>query len=169
MGVTVYKYRKIISDFFDCSWCFFASMMVLYYIIVNFYFFLLCCIYSLDKKYGRLMKFFISVIFVHWLCISWVILEKYSFLCVTGGYKDLKIYADLALLSVEGDEQVGRVTNLHSATLGYSSVIYGDIHGENEMINAWKEVWKNLDKDTCLPGKLVAYRRSIISFFIMCF
>ena len=72
----------------------------------------------------------------------------------------------MALLSVEGDEQVGRVTNLHSATLGYSSVIYGDIHGENEMINAWKEVWENLDKDTFLSGKLVVYQRS---FFIMWF
>ena len=66
---------------------------------------------------------------------------------------------------MEGDEQVGRVTNLHSATLGYSSVIYGDIHGENEMINAWKEVWENLNKDTFLSGKLVVYQRSMISFF----
>lgn len=62
----------------------------------------------------------------------------------------------MALLSVEGDEQVGRVTNLHSATLGYSSVIYGDIQGENEMINAWNEVWEHLNKDKFLPGKLVS-------------
>ena len=76
---------------------------------------------------------------------------------IIGGTKDLKIYADLALLSVEGDEHVARVTNLHSATLGYSAVIYGDMHGEDEMIDTWKEVWKNLKKDEHLPEKLVAF------------
>lgn len=86
-----------------------------------------------------------------------VLFENLSILLLTGGSKDLKIYADLALLSVEGDEQVGRVTNLHTATLGYSSVIYGEIQGENEMINAWEDVWENLDKDTFLPGKLVLF------------
>lgn len=73
----------------------------------------------------------------------------------TGGIKDLKIYADLALLSVEGDEHVGRVTHLHSAAIGYSSMIFGDINGEVEMINTWKVVWQNLEKDQFLPKKLV--------------
>lgn len=63
----------------------------------------------------------------------------------------------MALLSVEGDEHVGRVTNLHSATLGYSAVIYGDMHGEDDMIDTWKVVWRNLKKDKHLPEKLVAF------------
>lgn len=61
----------------------------------------------------------------------------------------------MALLSVEGDEHVGRVTHLHSAAIGYSSVIFGDINGEVEMINTWREVWQNLEKDDSLPKKLV--------------
>lgn len=61
----------------------------------------------------------------------------------------------MALLSVEGDEHVGRVTHLHSAAIGYSSVIYGDMNGEVKMINTWKEVWQNLEKDDALPKKLV--------------
>lgn len=71
----------------------------------------------------------------------------------------MKIYADLALLSVEGDEHVGRVTNLHSAAIGYSSMIFGEISGEIEMINAWNEVWQNLEKDASLPGKLVTIQQ----------
>lgn len=67
----------------------------------------------------------------------------------------MKIYADLALLSVEGDEHVGRVTKLHSAAIGYSSVIFGDIRGEIKMIDVWREVWQNLEKDAFLPKKLV--------------
>ena len=63
----------------------------------------------------------------------------------------------MALLSVEGDEHVARVTNLHSATLGYSVVIYGDMIGEEDMIDGWKEVWKHLEKDEHLPEKLVAF------------
>lgn len=77
-----------------------------------------------------------------------------------GGIKDLKIYADLALLSVEGDEQVGRVTRLHSAAIGYSSVIFGNMYGEIEMIDTWGEVWQNLEKDNSLPQKLVILRHS---------
>lgn len=77
-----------------------------------------------------------------------------------GGIKDLKIYADLALLSVEGDEQVGRVTRLHSAAIGYSSVIFGNIYGEIEMIDTWREVWQNLEKDNFLPQKLVIFKAS---------
>lgn len=77
------------------------------------------------------------------------------FFLFTGGIKDLKIYVDLALLSVEGDEHVGRVTHLHSAAIGYSSVIFGDINGEVKMINTWREVWQNLEKDDSLPKKLV--------------
>lgn len=61
----------------------------------------------------------------------------------------------MALLSVEGDEQVGRVTHLHSAAIGFSSVIFLNFSGENEMIEAWKEVWENLEKDKDLPKKLV--------------
>lgn len=61
----------------------------------------------------------------------------------------------MALLSVEGDEQVGRVTHLHSAAIGFSSVIFGNFSGENEMIDAWKEVWEHLEKDNDLPQKLV--------------
>lgn len=61
----------------------------------------------------------------------------------------------MALLSVEGDEQVGRVTHLHSAAIGFSSVIFGNFSGEIEMIDAWKDVWENLDKDKDLPQKLV--------------
>lgn len=80
---------------------------------------------------------------------------QFLLLFFTGGIKDLKIYADLALLSVEGDEHVGRVTHLHSAAIGYSSVIFGDINGEVKMINTWKEVWQNLEKDDSLPKKLV--------------
>lgn len=80
---------------------------------------------------------------------------KFPILLFTGGIKDLKIYADLALLSVEGDEHVGRVTHLHSAAIGYSSVIFGDINGEVEMINTWRVVWQNLEKDESLPKKLV--------------
>lgn len=74
---------------------------------------------------------------------------------ITGGIKDLKIYVDLALLSVEGDEQVGRVTHLHSAAIGFSSVIFGNFSGENEMIDAWMEVWEHFEKDNDLPIKLV--------------
>lgn len=80
---------------------------------------------------------------------------QFLLLFFTGGIKDLKIYADLALLSVEGDEHVGKVTHLHSAAIGYSSVIFGDINGEVKMINTWKEVWQNLEKDDSLPKKLV--------------
>lgn len=61
----------------------------------------------------------------------------------------------MALLSVEGDEQVGRVTHLHSAAIGFSSVIFGYFSGENEMIDAWIEVWEHLEKDSDLPQKLV--------------
>lgn len=75
-----------------------------------------------------------------------------------GGIKDLKIYADLALLSVEGDEQVGRVTKLHSAAIGYSSVIFGNIYGEIKMVDTWREVWQNLEKDNALPQKLVIFK-----------
>lgn len=67
----------------------------------------------------------------------------------------MKIYADLALLSVEGDEHVGRVTKLHSAAIGYSTAVFGTFNGEQEMIDAWKEVWQNLEKDTSLPKNLV--------------
>lgn len=67
----------------------------------------------------------------------------------------MKIYADLALLSVEGDEHVGRVTKLHSAAIGYSTAIFSTFNGEQEMIDAWKEVWQNLEKDTSLPKNLV--------------
>lgn len=58
-------------------------------------------------------------------------------------------------MSVEGDEHVGRVTHLHSAAIGYSSVIFGDINGEVKMISTWREVWQNLEKDDSLPKKLV--------------
>lgn len=74
---------------------------------------------------------------------------------IIGGIKDIKIYADLALLSVEGDEHVGRITNLHSAVIGYSAVIYGNMNGEFEMLNNWRVVWDNLEKDNNLPKKLV--------------
>lgn len=67
----------------------------------------------------------------------------------------MKIFADLALLSVEGDEHVRRVRQLHSAAIGYSSVIFGEINGEDEMIDTWREVWQNLEKDAFLPKKLV--------------
>lgn len=77
------------------------------------------------------------------------------FIRITGGIKDLKIYADLALLSVEGDEHVGRVTKLHSAAIGYSSVIFGNIDGEDQMIDSWEEVWQNLKRDNFLPQNLV--------------
>lgn len=66
----------------------------------------------------------------------------------------------MALLSVEGDEQVGRVTRLHSAAIGYTSVIFGNIYGEIEMIDTWREVWQNLEKDNSLPQKLVILRHS---------
>lgn len=62
------------------------------------------------------------------------------------------------MLSVEGDEQVGRVTHLHSAAIGFSSVIFGSFTGEHEMIDAWKEVWEHLEKDTGLPKKLVSIK-----------
>jgi hypothetical protein len=77
---------------------------------------------------------------------------------IIGGVKDLKIYADLALLSVEGDEHVGRVTSLHSATIGYSPMIFRieDINGEIEMMDRWNEVWESLEKDVGLPQKLVS-------------
>ncbi|XP_062570766.1 E3 ubiquitin-protein ligase RNF213-like isoform X2 [Saccostrea cucullata] len=73
-----------------------------------------------------------------------------------GGVKDLKIYADLALLSVEGDDQVGRVTTLHSATIGYSPMIFslGSINGESDLMLKWEEVWQSLEKDDSLPQKL---------------
>lgn len=74
---------------------------------------------------------------------------------MVGGLKDLKIYVDLALLSVEGDEPVARVTNLHSAAIGYSAVIFGDMNGEFEMMKNWKIVWENLEKDIDLHRKLV--------------
>lgn len=83
-----------------------------------------------------------------------------KFCLFKGGIKDLKIYADLALLSVEGDEQVGRVTRLHSAAIGYSTVIFGNIYGEIEMIDTWREVWQNLEKDNFLPQKLVIFKAS---------
>lgn len=89
---------------------------------------------------------------------------KFPILLFTGGIKDLKIYADLALLSVEGDEHVGRVTHLHSAAIGYSSVIFGDIRGEIKMIDVWREVWQNLEKDAFLPKKLV----TILPFLKKC-
>lgn len=89
------------------------------------------------------------------------LLDNFLSVWIAGGTKDLKIYADLALLSVEGDEHVARVTNLHSATLGYSAVIYGDMFGEDDMIHTWKEVWKNLKKDEHLPEKLVAFLNSL--------
>lgn len=72
-----------------------------------------------------------------------------------GGLKDLKIYVDLALLSVEGDEPVARVTRLHSAAIGYSAVIFGSMNGEFEMMRNWKIVWENLEKDIYLHCKLV--------------
>lgn len=59
------------------------------------------------------------------------------------------------MLSVEGDEQVGRVTKLHSVAIGYSSVIFGNIDGEVEMIDSWEEVWQNLKRDKFLPQNLV--------------
>lgn len=95
------------------------------------------------------------------LVFKYSILFSLSFdilLSITGGVKDLKIYADLALLSVEGDEQVGRVTSLHSATIGYSPMIFRieDINGEIEMIERWREVWQSLEKDDALPQKLVS-------------
>lgn len=58
-----------------------------------------------------------------------------------GGIKDLKIYVDLVLLFVEGDEYVGRVIYLYFVVIGYFLVIFGDINGEVKMINIWKEVW----------------------------
>lgn len=62
------------------------------------------------------------------------------------------------MLSVEGDEQVGRVTKLHSAAIGYSSVIFGNIYGEIKMVDTWREVWQNLEKDNALPQKLVIFK-----------
>jgi hypothetical protein len=91
-------------------------------------------------------------------------------LFIIGGVKDLKIYADLALLSVEGDEHVGRVTSLHSATIGYSPMIFRieDINGEIEMMERWNEVWESLKKDEALPQKLVIVYYRYSHFWLGC-
>lgn len=80
---------------------------------------------------------------------------KFPILLFTGGIYDLKIFVDLALLSVERDEHARRVRQLHSAAIGYNSVIFRDINGEVEMIDTWREVWQNLEKDAFLPERLV--------------
>lgn len=125
-----------------------------------------------DNKKESIAAFIKASDLVRWMrtalpgnCILKVVLKiPKNFRCVinfqvkfvfTGGIKDLKIYADLALLSVEGDEHVGRVTKLHSAAIGYSTAIFSTFNGEQEMIDTWKEVWQNLEKDTSLPKKLV--------------
>lgn len=77
----------------------------------------------------------------------------------SGGVKDLKIYADLALMSVEEDDLIAHVTNLHTATIGYAPLIYDvcNIQGEDELIERCEDVWTSLEKDPNLPRKLVQY------------
>ncbi|XP_078327262.1 E3 ubiquitin-protein ligase rnf213-alpha-like isoform X2 [Crassostrea virginica] len=75
---------------------------------------------------------------------------------LSGGVKDLKIYADLALMSVEEDDLIAHVTNLHTATIGYAPLIYDvcNIQGEDELIERCEDVWTSLEKDPNLPRKL---------------
>lgn len=71
----------------------------------------------------------------------------------------MKIYADLALMSVEEDDLIAHVTNLHTATIGYAPLIYDvcNIQGEDELIERCEDVWTSLEKDPNLPRKLVQY------------
>lgn len=83
----------------------------------------------------------------------------------------MKIYADLALMSVEEDDLIAHVTDLHTATIGYAPLIYeiSKIQGEDELIRTCEDVWTSLQKDPNLPRKLVhvQYRRKGLSVAIL--
>ncbi|XP_062570770.1 E3 ubiquitin-protein ligase RNF213-like [Saccostrea cucullata] len=84
-----------------------------------------------------------------------------------GGVKDLKIYADLAFMSVEEDDLIAHITDLHTAAIGYAPLIFytEDIQGEDALIQRCEEVWTSLEKGVDLPKKLLESNR-LLQWFV---
>lgn len=68
------------------------------------------------------------------------------------------MFVDLASISAgEGDYEIDKVNCLHSATTGYSPLIFSLDHNCDaaDFLHRCEEVWKELKADTKLPEKLV--------------
>ncbi|XP_061196022.1 E3 ubiquitin-protein ligase rnf213-alpha-like [Saccostrea echinata] len=109
-----------------------------------------------EKKRECLKSFCRSHALVKWLRNS-----------LKGGVKDLKIYADLAFMSVEEDDLIAHITDLHTAAIGYAPLIFytENIQGEDALIQRCEEVWTSLEKDEDLPRKLIESNR-LLQWFV---
>lgn len=84
--------------------------------------------------------------------------NKYNYYLFTAGLKELKVFVDLASISAgEGDYEIDKVNCLHSATTGYSPLIFSlDQNCDAALfLHRCEEVWKELKADSKLPKKLV--------------
>ncbi|VDH93225.1 ubiquitin carboxyl-terminal hydrolase 34 [Mytilus galloprovincialis] len=80
------------------------------------------------------------------------------------GLKELKVFVDLASISAgEGDYEIDKVNCLHSATTGYSPLIFSlDQDCDAALfLHRCEEVWKELKADSKLPKKLVDTQRQL--------
>ncbi|VDI41382.1 Hypothetical predicted protein [Mytilus galloprovincialis] len=80
------------------------------------------------------------------------------------GLKELKVFVDLASISAgEGDYEIDKVNCLHSATTGYSPLIFSlDQKCDAALfLHRCEEVWKELKADSKLPKKLVDTQRQL--------
>ncbi|XP_063404431.1 E3 ubiquitin-protein ligase rnf213-alpha-like [Mytilus trossulus] len=80
------------------------------------------------------------------------------------GLKELKVFVDLASISAgEGDYEIDKVNCLHSATTGYSPLIFS-LNQDCDaavFLHRCEEVWKELKADSKLPKKLVDTQRQL--------
>ncbi|CAC5425101.1 RNF213 [Mytilus coruscus] len=80
------------------------------------------------------------------------------------GLKELKVFVDLASISAgEGDYEIDKVNCLHSATSGYSPLIFSLDQDCDAAVflHRCEEVWKELKADPKLPKKLVDTQRQL--------
>ncbi|OPL21619.1 hypothetical protein AM593_05982, partial [Mytilus galloprovincialis] len=112
---------------------------------------------GIDEDKAKSLRTFIACKpLVVWLRETMPCKNIHNFYMFTAGLKELKVFVDLASISAgEGDYEIDKVNCLHSATTGYSPLIFSlDQNCDAALfLHRCEEVWKELKADSKLPKK----------------